>query len=125
MHSVPEIPSQHGPIDNPGPVPGILPPQVHFRMLEVLTDKDLSPSAKVLYALLDELGQGQPVVLEQHQLATMLDTSRKTVTIRLGELRERGLVAVTVHQTDQSRHAMGYATRTVPHQGPQYLVPDL
>lgn len=110
------VPTQH--TDGPGHLPTP-------RLLEVLTDKHLSPTAKVLYSLLDELGQGQPVILDQSEIAQMLDTSRKTVTMRLGELRDRGLVALTVHQTPQNRHALGYATRTLPGQSEQYLIPDL
>lgn len=118
MPTVSEIPTQHGPTDASGHLPTP-------RLLEVLTNKRLSPTAKVLYSLLDELGQGQPVVLNQSEMGQMLDTSRKTITIRLGELRELGLIAVTVHQTRENRHALGYATRTPVGDGPLYLVPFL
>ena len=59
MPTVSEIPTQHGPTDASGHLPTP-------RLLEVLTNKRLSPTAKVLYSLLDELGQGQPVVLNQN-----------------------------------------------------------
>lgn len=91
--------------DRPTPTP---------RLMEALCDPHLSPSAKVLYALLDEIGRGRSVIIEQTRLAELLSISRKTVSVRLMELRTSGFISVNAYLDGGNRHALSYRTRVTP-----------
>jgi hypothetical protein len=80
------------------------------RMMEVLSDPRLSPTSKVIYALLDEMGRGYPVGIQQQEIADLLTTSRRTVIARLAELRQYHYIVVTTHGTGDAR-TLTYRTR--------------
>lgn len=83
------------------------------RMREVLTDTRLSSTSKVVYSFLDDLGQGSPVAIPQHQLAEALGLVRETVAARIADLRKRGYIGVSVWIDPNGRRINTYQTRVV------------
>lgn len=81
------------------------------RLLEVLGDDTLSPTAKVVYALLEEMGRGRPVGIRQSEIADLIGTSRKTVVVRINELWLRRYIQVSSHTTPDGKRVQTYRTR--------------
>lgn len=87
------------------------------RLTEVLCDHRLSSTSKVIYVLLDEMGRGRPVGIQQDDIASMLSLTRRTVIERLGELRRFSYIQASAHITTQGKRMMTYRTRLNPEDG--------
>lgn len=83
------------------------------QMLGILTDDHLSSSAKVIYATLDEIGQGSPVAMTQEVMADLLNLTRKTVSMRLCELRDQHLIEVIMTIGSNGYRTRAYRTRVL------------
>lgn len=79
--------------------------------MDVLSDQRLSASAKVIYALLDEMGQGRPVGIRQAEIADLVSISRKTTIAQLRELHARNHIRVSTYITNDGRSVRTYQTR--------------
>lgn len=84
------------------------------RAYEVLTDRRLSPAAKVVYMLLDALGGGKPLAISQKEVAAELSISREIVSGHLASLHKQGYVALSTYTREDGRVIHTYRTRVQP-----------
>jgi len=92
------------------------------RLHDVLTDSRISSTAKVVYVFLDELGQGNPIAIQQSEIAEALSLTRETVSSRIADLRQRGYVGVSVYINENGRRVNTYRTRLVHATTPAPLI---
>lgn len=81
------------------------------RAVDILTDRSLRASAKVIYMLLDELGHGQPLAISQGDLAEKISLSREIVADHLSALRKSGYIEVSSYLREDGRRINTYRTR--------------
>lgn len=84
------------------------------RAYEVLTDRRLSPAAKVIYMLLDNLGHGKPLAISQKEVAQELSISREIVSGHISNLHRQGYLALSTYVREDGRTIHTYRTRILP-----------